>query len=254
MEMYRRLDGSYFNSGAASSHIMARDSQRLGYELRIDAILTQGNIVRSSDREICRRVFGATMIETYSTKEGGQLAHECPHGRLHLNAEGSLVEIVDDEGRPCSPGQTGRLLVTPIFQTAQPLIRYAQGDLATLGTPCTCGRHSPTLAGVLGRSISVFTHPNGEAKVVTYLSDSVREVLQSAHLQLAQIGPITYEVRYRPLDWGRTGDEAAAAEAIRRSLWIDSEIVFRRRDTSPSAADKMIDLVNEWDADLLGAG
>lgn len=249
--LYRKYDGSYFNSGAASSHVMARDSERLGLEMRIDAILTQGNIVRESDRAICRRVFGARLIETYSSKEGGQLAHECQHGSLHLNVEGSLLEVLDDQGRPCRADETGRVVITPIFQTAQPLIRYAQGDLASLGKPCACGRHSPTLAGVVGRNISVFTHPSGEAKVVTYLPDSVRELLQSAHLQVAQIGPTSYEVRYHPLDRGRLGDEAAAAILIRGTLWRESEITFQRREATPDATDKMVDFVNEWDPGLL---
>jgi hypothetical protein len=127
-----------------------------------------------------------------------------------------------------------------------------QGDLATVAPSCTCGRHTATLSGITGRSVSVFTRPGGESKVVTKLPDLARELLQSVHLQLAQIGPSTFEVRYQPLDGGGLADEAAAAEAIRSSLWSDSEIVFLRRAMSPGATDKMIDFVNEWDPDLLG--
>jgi phenylacetate-CoA ligase len=222
--------------------------------VQIEAILTQGNVVRQSDRDICHRVFGARLIETYSSKEGGQLAHECSYGNLHLNVEGSIVEVLDPAGRPCGAGDTGRVVVTPIFQTAQPLIRYVQGDLATVGAPCTCGRQSGTLAKVIGRSVSVFSHPDGETKVLAYLPDVVRELLRSVHLQLAQIGPTAFEVRYQPLDWSSLGDEAAATDAIRRVLWTDSEIAFQRNRASPNAADKMVDFVNEWDGDLLGTG
>jgi phenylacetate-CoA ligase len=252
MALYQKLDGSYFNSGAASSHIMARDAERLGIDLTIDAILTQGNIVRKTDREICRRVFGARMIETYSSKEGGQLAHECPDGSLHLNAEGSFVEIIYADGRACLPGETGHVVITPIFQTAQPLIRYQQGDMATVGWPCSCGRHSPTLAGVVGRNISVFTRPGGEAKVITYLADSVRELLNCDVLQLAQTGPNSYEVRYEPRNAERESDEAAAALEIRTTLWNDSQITFIHRTPGHRAPDKAVDFVNEWDSDLLG--
>jgi len=250
-EIYERLEATYLNAGAASSHVLARDAQRHGTQLRIDAILTQGNTVRATDRAICRRVFGARMIETYSSKEGGQLAHECPLGSLHLNMEGSLLEVINDEGRPCAPGETGRVVITPIFQTGQPLIRYLQGDLATVGADCPCGRHSLVLERVVGRSVSVFSHPSGSARVVTLLDDAVREHLRSAHLQLAQIGPVTFEARYQPLSPHQASDEIAAAEAIRASLWADSQIVFRRRDTAPTFTDKIIEFVNEWDGDIL---
>jgi phenylacetate-CoA ligase len=250
--LYRKLEGSYLNAGAASSHLMARDAERLGIKMNIEAILTQGNIVRVPDRDICRRVFGATLIETYSSKEGGQLAHQCSHGQLHLNVEGSLLEVLDPQGEPCGPGATGRVVITPIFQTAQPLIRYEQGDLAVVGVPCACGRHSPILETVVGRSISVFTHPSGRAKVVGYLPDEPAQLLHSVSLQLAQIGPTAYEVRYQPRDWGQSGDELAAAAYLRQVLWADAEINFVRRHPSTArATDKSVDLVNEWDGGLL---
>jgi phenylacetate-CoA ligase len=165
--------------------------------------------------------------------------------------EGSLLEVVDPAGKPCRPGETGHVIITPIFQTAQPLIRYDQGDLATLGGPCTCGRHSQTLETVVGRSISVFTHPSGSAKVVTNLPDQVGMLLQSAALQLAQTGPNTYEVRYEPLDWDHISDEAAVAALVRRELWEDSAIGFVRRDKPMGATDKLLEFVNEWDATVL---
>ncbi|MBI4921425.1 MAG: hypothetical protein HY834_06720 [Devosia nanyangense] len=243
----RRHHCTYLNSGALSSHVMARDSVRLGVELRIEAILTQGNLVRQADRDICRQVFGARLIEHYSSKEGGQLAHGCPLGKLHLNVEGSLLEVLDHEGNPCHPGQTGRVVITPVFQTAQPLIRYEQGDLATVGSPCACGRTAPTLDGVIGRSISLFVHPTGRAKVLSILPDDTPETLQSVHLQVAQVGPNAYELRYQPIDWTRFGDENTVADHLRDLLWDDIEIRFvRRRDLALARADKLIEFVNEW--------
>jgi phenylacetate-CoA ligase len=150
------------------------------------------------------------------------------------------------------PGETGRVVITPIFQTAQPLIRYQQGDLATVGWPCSCGRCSPTLGGVVGRTISVFSRPDGQAKVITYLADSVRELLNCETLQLAQTGPNAYEVRYQPKSNGQRANEAEAASEIRReTLWSDSEITFVHRAPRQGAPDKAVDFVNEWDSDLL---
>jgi phenylacetate-CoA ligase len=42
--------------------------------------------------------------------------------------EYNWVEILDDDGRPCAVGQTGRIVITPLRKMAFPLIRYAIGD------------------------------------------------------------------------------------------------------------------------------
>jgi phenylacetate-CoA ligase len=227
---------------------MAREALRRDIKLTIEAILTQGNYVNQRDRDICRRVFGATLIEHYSTKEGGQLAHPCELHKLHLNSEGSFLEVLDKDGNQCRPGETGRVVITPIFQTAQPLIRYEQGDLATVGSPCACGRHSPTLDAVIGRSVSMFSHPSGRAKVVAVLPYDTPERLQSVCLQVAQVGPNDYEVRYQPIDWSRFGDEQAVADSLRTLLWDDIDVRFvRTRSLAMSLPDKLIELVNEFD-------
>jgi phenylacetate-CoA ligase len=237
---------SYVTAGPLLSHIGARDALRLGVDLRIEAILTQGNVVKPEDRAICRRVFGARMIEHYSTTEGGQLAHECPLGRLHLNVEGSLVEVLNDEGEPCGPGETGRVAITPIFQTAQPLIRYEIGDLATAGAPCACGRHSPTLLAVIGRTISVFHHPDGRAKTILLPPDT-HDVLGSLYYQVAQTGPTTFEVRYVPADWEQAGDEQTVGVTLREMTFEDSQVRFvRLRDMPSGRSGKLIEYINEW--------
>jgi phenylacetate-CoA ligase len=62
-------------------------------------------------------------------------------------SEAIIVEVVDDQGRPCRDGEIGRVVATPLFNLAGPLIRYEIGDYAEAGT-CECGRALPTLKRV----------------------------------------------------------------------------------------------------------
>ena len=72
------------------------------------------------------------------------MAYRCPsQAGWHVNAETLLLEIVDASGQPCRPGEMGRVVITPFFSTAQPLIRYDHGDLAVAGEGCACGRTCP---------------------------------------------------------------------------------------------------------------
>jgi len=47
---------------------------------------------------------------------------------------GQHAEILDEQGRPCAPGQLGRVGLTPLHNFALLLNRYAIGDYA-LGSP-----------------------------------------------------------------------------------------------------------------------
>src|SRR5262249_7590187 len=152
--------------------------ERLDVRVELDCVMTQGEPVEERDRAVIKRAFGARVLEHYGSKEGGQMACPCPDGGLgmHINAENLLLEIVDSEGRPCQPGQAGRVVITPFVSTAQPLIRYDQGDIARLGAACTCGRCLPVLEAIEGRAMAMFTHPDGRT-VARLLTDDARTAL-----------------------------------------------------------------------------
>ncbi|MBI3708709.1 MAG: phenylacetate--CoA ligase family protein, partial [Proteobacteria bacterium] len=103
-------------------------------------------------REECRLAFDAPVIDAYSAQEVCNIAFQCPdHPHLHVLAETIVVEVIDKEGRPCAPGETGRVVVTPLHNYATPLLRYELGDWAEVGGACSCGRTLPVLTRILGR-------------------------------------------------------------------------------------------------------
>jgi phenylacetate-CoA ligase len=110
----------------------------------------------------CEEAWGAKLVDLYSTIEAGYIALQCPeHACYHIQSENVLVEILDDEGQPCRPGETGRVVVTSLHNYATPLIRYEIGDLAVVGEPCRCGRGLPVIERVLGRYRNFLTLPDG---------------------------------------------------------------------------------------------
>ena len=64
------------------------------------------------------QVLGVRMVQA-GCREAGIVAHECPQGRLHVNAESVLVEVVD-----------GAVVLTTLDNFAMPLVRYRNEDLA----------------------------------------------------------------------------------------------------------------------------
>lgn len=106
--------------------------------------------------------WGARLSAVYSSEEMGVMAVDCPQGHgMHVMAESVLLEVVRDDGTPCEPGETGRVLVTDLHNFATPLIRYEIRDLAEVGAPCPCGRHLPLLRRIQGRYRNMVTLPDG---------------------------------------------------------------------------------------------
>jgi phenylacetate-CoA ligase len=246
LEFVSRRQCGYFNTGPKTSHAMAIESERLGrHDIHLDAFMTQGERCDPEDREAISRVFGAKVIELYSSKEAGYIALPCELGTMHINEESVLVEIIDDDGQACPPGRPGRIVVTPFFQTAQPLIRYEQGDIAEFGAPCACGRHSRTLRAVLGRSYAIFRHPDGRA-ISRYMPNAGRDALNCSFWQIAQVGPLNFEVRYVPLHPPTPPDEASFISLFRSIYFDDAIVTFRRVDSiAPATSGKYVEYVYE---------
>lgn len=247
LEFIKRTRSSYYSSGAKVLHAMALESERLGIEAHIECFMTHGDHVGDEDRAIFKRVFGARTLEHYSSKEGAQIAYACPNGHgFHVSAESVLLEIVDAEGRPCPVGHPGRVIITPFVSTAQPLIRYDQGDIARFGPPCSCSRTLPLLETIDGRATAFFTHPDGRT-IARFLPTEAREALGGSYWQIAQVGPLSFEVRYVPLDWQQAPDLATADAIFRQVFFEDAEVRFLpMREIPLTAAGKHLEYVNEW--------
>ena len=136
---------------------MERTGQRLP---KLRSVRTLSETVSAHLREDVRRVFGVGIEDVYSSQEFGVLATQCPeHGSYHIS-ETILMEVVDDAGHPCGPGEIGRILVTDLVNYVTPLIRYEIGDYAEAGTPCACGRGLPTIHRFLGRERNLVLLPD----------------------------------------------------------------------------------------------
>lgn len=131
----------------------------------LSAVQTSAESLTPERRSIIEEALGASVFDRYGAREVGNLAHECDaHDGLHLLMENNIVEVVDSDGAPLSePGAEGDIVVTNLRNYATPLIRYKLGDVARLDSVgCVCGRTTPRLAAVLGRTSGVITSPGGK--------------------------------------------------------------------------------------------
>src|SRR4029453_9443553 len=105
--------------------------------------------------------FGIRPYDVYGCTEG-LFGSECEHHHgIHLFEDTTLVENIDPDGQPVPEGQPGaRLLVTNLYNLAQPLLRLEVTDLVTLDPdPCPCGRNLVRARTIHGRSDDVLSLP-----------------------------------------------------------------------------------------------
>lgn len=126
-------------------------------------ISTLAETVDDDLREAVKECWNIEINDTYSAEECGVIAIQCPsHGNYHIQTDSVLVEIVDDAGKPCIPGQEGTVVITTLSNFATPLIRYAIGDRAITGETCGCGRNQPILTRILGRERNLLVARDGK--------------------------------------------------------------------------------------------
>jgi phenylacetate-CoA ligase len=142
---------------------LARHCLEQGIQLTgLREVRTMGESRDDSLRELCGQAWNVPLVDMYSCQEAGYLALQCPdHAHYHVQSENVLLEVVDDLGQPCAPGEVGRVLVTCLNNFASPLIRYEIGDYAEVGEPCPCGRGLPVLNRIMGRYRNLLTLPDG---------------------------------------------------------------------------------------------
>lgn len=219
---------------------------------RLRQVITIAENLRPQARIACRTAWNVPIADIYSTREAGYIALQCPdHEHYHIQSEHVFAEVVDDNGRPCRPGETGRLLVTSLHNLAMPLIRYDIGDYVELGTPCACGRGLPVIKRILGRRQNMVVMPSGERRWVLLSSANIEELLAIApairQYQFIQKARDHVEARLVALRRLSEAEEQGVTHWVAAKFGFAFRVTFAYFDEMPRVAGKFEDFVSEVD-------
>jgi len=203
----------------------------------LKAVRSFGEVVDREVRDTCRDVWGVEVADIYTAVEAGYVAIQCPeHEHYHVQSESALVEVLDEAGEPVSPGQTGRVIVTPLHNFATPLLRYEVGDYAELGEMCSCGRGLPVLKRILGRGRDVVVLPNGERRFGWLNSRGFAKIEALIQHQIVQKSPQEIEVKLVANRTLTTEETAIVRATIIESFGHDFTLTFSYHDELPRSA------------------
>lgn len=226
VEWLRRQEPAYLQTHPTNLLHLARHCAANGLSIKLRGVSTVSEPVTPETRIACRETFGAEVTDIYSTREAGYIALQCPGGpHYHIQAEDVFVEILDDAGAPCAPGQIGRVVVTPLHNLATPLIRYHLGDHAEPGAPCACGRGLPVIARIVGRTRNMLRLRGGQLLYPGYAMGKLAAFPALIQYQAVQRALDRIELRVvvrRPLSAAdEAGIRGALAYAIGDGFAID---------------------------------
>ena len=162
-------------------------------------IISIGETLLPEARAEITAAFGTPVINSFASTEG-LMGSSAPGGDvLMFNSDMCIIELVDADNRPVGPGvPSAKVLVTNLYNLAQPLIRYELADSFVLEP--SAGGPGHLLARAHGRADEVFHYQAG---------DLHPHVIRSVMLRSPEVAD--YQVRQT-----RTGIEADIIAARQR--------------------------------------
>lgn len=201
--------------GPPSLLALLADARRAGtLHAQPERLIAVAEVLEPQDRTALATTFGAPVHQIYQCTEG-LLAASCRRGSLHVQSDVVALQwelLADGRAVP---------IVTDLWRTTQPIIRYRLNDVLRLAdAPCACGGAFPVIAEIAGRcdDICEFVQPDGQLR--PFFPDTIRRMLLLADerisdYQVIQRAPGQLDV-YLELPPGASW--ASVADAVRRSV------------------------------------
>jgi len=134
-----------------------------------------------------RRIFDCPLIDLYGSTEFENMAFQCAHGNRHVSEDSIILEVLNADGEPAAPGETGDIVVTGLRNDAMPLVRYRIGDRgAWSDETCRCGRNFMLLSCLEGRTLEAVVTPRGKRYPVILLNEDLMKIDELFQFQVVQ--------------------------------------------------------------------
>jgi phenylacetate-coenzyme A ligase PaaK-like adenylate-forming protein len=156
-----RMLFGYPSSLALIAEYAASNGRQLN-DLGIKVIFVTSERLYDHQRQVIETTFGCPVANGYGGRDAGFIAHQCPKGAMHITAEDIIVEIVDENGAVLPPNSKGEIVVTHMYTSDFPFVRYRTGDIGAVSSElCTCGRGLPVLGELEGRTTDFIKAADG---------------------------------------------------------------------------------------------
>lgn len=130
----------------------------------VELVIVHSEQSNAKQRKMLSDALNVEVLDEYSSEELTRIALECPYHHYHLEEDACFIEIIDEKGNKLDDGEMGIVVGTNLLNTSTPIIRYIQGDLASISKDekCKCGSNARIIKGVEGRAMDSVLTPDGD--------------------------------------------------------------------------------------------
>ncbi|GHC44571.1 phenylacetate--CoA ligase family protein [Ulvibacter litoralis] len=165
LEKFRSKKFDYINGYTSSIVLFAKFLKKKNIVLTticpsLKQCIVTSEMLYDSDKKLLETTFGVPVINEYGASELDLIAFTNAQDEFVVNSETLFVEIVDENNQPVLHGESGRIIITSLYNKAHPLIRYDVGDTGILSPASTFKK--PILQQLVGRTNDVATLPSGK--------------------------------------------------------------------------------------------
>ncbi len=195
--------------------------------LGINTIIAYAEPLPEVTYDKLKKAFNCPVVSLYSNQENGTLALECVGNKeLHVNNASYKIELLKiNSNEPVGVGESGRIVVTDLFNHAMPLIRYDTGDIGIWKNAAECDWNTQVLSSVQGRLIDIIYDTKGNK-----VSPHTINILMWPFDKLLQYQFIQENARQYVLKLnGAEGhyEDTTFVDLLRNVLGQDAEIVIQ---------------------------
>jgi len=112
------------------------------------------------DKQLLETWLGVPIINEYGAAELDLIGFTNPKNEFIVNSETLFIEILDENNKVLPNGQSGKIVITSLYNKANPLIRYEIGDTGVLSENSTY--KTPILKELVGRTNDIAKLPSGK--------------------------------------------------------------------------------------------
>jgi len=238
LQKFKTKKFDYLNGYTSSIVLFAKYLEQKNIILKeicptLKACFVTSEMLFESDKKLLEKQFGIPIINEYGASELDLIAFENPEGEWRINAETLFVEILDENNKVLPYGEEGRIVITSLFNKANPFIRYEIGDIGILDEKST--PQKPILKKLIGRTNDVAILPSGKKSpglTFYYVTKSIIEDDGNVkEFIIRQTKLDTFEIEYVS-EKGLTREQIQSIrEAISIYLEPNLKFTFTRRIT-----------------------
>jgi len=152
------------------------EQHTIKFDFSLTAISTTSETLFPYQKKYLEKVFKCKVYDQYGCTEVCAVSYECAkQNGMHINHEHVFVEVVS--GDHLQDVRAGKLVLTDLDEFSMPMIRYENGDTATLSDKiCDCGVKQPLIASIDGRVANTIRLKNGSEVHGVFFTDILFEI------------------------------------------------------------------------------